>query len=458
MRRRVLTFFQVVMINVIAVDSIRNLPFAATYGFTLVFFYLAAGLLFFLPAALVAAEMGTGWPTTGGLYIWVREAFGKKVSLVILWLNWLYNLFWFPTIMALIAGAITYLFDPALATNKIYMACTVVALFWGITLINCFGMKLSSQFSSFAAIFGTLLPMLGIILLAVWWIVKKEPMQISFSWEHFLPSSFDYANGAYLTNVLFGLIGLEMSAVHAEEMRSPERDYPRSLFLSALIILATTILSSLAIAIVVPDKELSLVTGTLQAFATFADILKFSWILPLAALFIAFGGLGGAAAWIIGPSKGLMVASKDGSLPRILMKENRHGVPINVLILQAIIVTLLSTAFVLMPTVSGSFWLLSLMTAQLALVVYIFMFASALILHHKKPHVYRSFKIPGGRIGIWIIASIGILSCIFVIGLGFIPPSHTPIQNILAYELMLIGGMLLFAVLPFLFLLKRRAR
>lgn len=455
-RRKVLSFFQVVMINVIAVDSIRNLPFAATYGFSLVFFYLMAGLLFFLPAAMVAAEMGTGWPNTGGLYVWVREAFGKRISLVILWLNWIYNLFWFPTIMALIAGAITYMFNPELSTNKLFMTATVIILFWGVTLINCFGMKISSHFSTLAAIVGTLLPMGIIIFLAVWWMIKGEPIQVTFSWKSFFPNSFDIPNAAYLTNVLFGLIGLEMSATHAEEMKHPERNYPRALLVSAITILATTVLASLAIAIVVPSDNVNLVTGTLQAFATFASSLKIAWLLPIVAASIILGGLGGAAAWIIGPAKGLMVASQDGSLPSFIKRENRHGVPINILVLQAAIVTLLSLAFVLMPTVSSSFWLLSVITAQLALIVYVFMFASAIVLHHQKPHIHRSYKVPGNTIGMWITAGVGILSCLLVIGIGFIPPEHSQVGNVLIYELILIGGMLLLAILPLLFFHLRK--
>src|SRR5262245_26238885 len=118
-RNRVLGFFQVVMINVIGVDSIRNLPFSATYGFSLVFFYILAALFFFIPGALVSAELGTAWPTTGGIYVWVREAFGKKMALLTIWLNWIYNIFWYPTIMALIAGTLAYFFDPNLANNKL---------------------------------------------------------------------------------------------------------------------------------------------------------------------------------------------------------------------------------------------------------------------------------------------------------------------------------------------------
>src|SRR5579871_1629690 len=120
-RRRVLKVFQLVMINVIAVDSIRSLPYSAVYGFSLVFYYILAALLFFIPSGFVAAELATGWPNTGGIYIWVREAFGKKISTIVIWLNWTYNLAWYPTMMALMAGSIAYLVDPTLANNKVYL-------------------------------------------------------------------------------------------------------------------------------------------------------------------------------------------------------------------------------------------------------------------------------------------------------------------------------------------------
>src|SRR3990167_6871553 len=92
--KKTLGLFQLVMINVIAVDSIRTLTFSAVYGFSLVFFYLLAALFFFLPTAFVSAELGTGWPNRGGIYIWVREAFGKRLSLIVIWLNWIYNIIW----------------------------------------------------------------------------------------------------------------------------------------------------------------------------------------------------------------------------------------------------------------------------------------------------------------------------------------------------------------------------
>lgn len=448
LQKRTLGFFQLVMINVIAVDSIRTLPFAAEYGLSLVFFYLIAAIGFFIPSALVSAELGTGWPNTGGIYVWVREAFGKKAAFVVIWLNWIYNLAWYPTIMAFIVGTVAYFFNPQFAENKIFITSSVLILFWAVTLFNCLGMKFSSAFSTFGALIGTLFPMLLIILMGLFWIFNNEPMQIEMSWSAFVPDLSKTGNLAFLTTVLFGLMGLEMAATHAAEMRNPQKDYPRSLLVSSMIILGTMILSSLAIAIVVPKSSLSLVTGAMQAFAFFVGAYRLHWLIYFIAFFIIVGALSGAAAWIIGPTKGLMVASRDGSLPKTFSKTNSKGVPVNVLLLQGVIVSVLSLTFVWMPTVNSSFWILSAVTAQLALLLYIGLFAAGIRLHYLKPEVVRSFRIPFKKAGIWSVCGLGILSCLVVIVLGFIPPDQAQIKNVWLYELILIGGMILLSCAP----------
>lgn len=449
--KKALGFFQLVMINVIAVDSIRTLTFSAVYGFSLLFFYLVTALVFFIPTALVSAELGTGWPNRGGIYVWVREAFGKKWSLVAIWLNWIYNVIWYPTIMALIAGTIAYFFDPGLASNRLYMCGSTLVLFWLATWINCHGMKASSVFSTIGALLGTLLPMVLIAVLGIIWVVQEKPMQVAFTWDQFIPGGKQTDNLAFLTNVFFGLLGLEMAATHAAEMRNPKRDYPRSVFTAAIIILTTIVLGSLAISIVVPNHDLSLATGVMQAFKVFTDTYQIPWLLPLIAGCIVLGGLSAVGAWIIGPTKGLLVASQDGSLPKFLSPINAKGVPVRILILQAIIVSVLCLVFILLPTVNSSYWILSVMTAQLALIVYLSLFASAIKLHYHKPHVQRSFRIPGKKWGMWTASTLGILSCLAVIAFGFFPPAQIPWQNVFAYESILVAGMVLCCAIPFFF-------
>lgn len=448
--KKVLGIFQIVMINIIAVDSIRTLPFAAEYGLSLIFFYLLAGILFFIPTAFVSAELGTTWPKRGGIYVWVREAFGKKWALIIIWLDWIYNIFWYPTILALLAGAFAYIFNPDLANNKYYMVCTITGLFWIATILNCRGMKLSSYVSSFGALIGTLLPMALIILMAIFWFGSGKPLQIEFTWNAFFPHLGEEDKLSFISTVLFGLLGLEMVATHALEMQRPKKDYPKALFLSVLIILLSIIFSSLAIAMTVPAEKLSLVTGILQAFTVFLTNYHLPAFVPIMAIFIILGGFSGVSAWIIGPTKGLLVASEDGLLPKYFGETSKRGVPTRILIAQAIIVTIISFAYVLMPTINSSFWLLSNITAELAMITYMGLFASAIKLHYSKRNINRPYKIPFGTPGKWLIAGVGFLSCICAFFMGLLPPPTSLIKDVWLYEVILIGGMVILISIPFL--------
>lgn len=447
--KRILSVFSLVMINVIAVDSLRTLPITAKLGFSLVSYYLIAAVIFFIPVALVAAELATAYPNTGGIYVWVREAFGRRVAFITIWLQWIYNVVWYPTIMAFIAATIAYLFDPTYANNKIYLLGTITALFWLFTVLNCFGMKVSSLISTLGASLGTLLPMLGIAILGGIWIYEGRPIASNSSIS-MLPDLSSLSNLSIFIAVLFGLLGMEMSAVHAEEVKNPQRDYPRALLYSTILIFGSLVLGSLAIIIVVPSSSLSVVSGLIDSYAVFFKAYNLSWMTPITAGFIILGGLSGVSAWIIGPTKGLLVAARDGCIHQKFTETNRHGVPVYILVAQAIIFTMLSSVFILVDSINGAYWLLSVMCGQLALLVYVFMFAAAIKLRYTQPEKLRSYKIPGGLFGMWCVAGSGILCCIGTIILGFVPPEQIPINDIVFFESFLFCGIILFVLIPWL--------
>jgi amino acid transporter len=177
---------------------------------------------------------------------------------------------------------------------------------------------------------------------------------------------------------------------------------------------------------------------------------------PIITVLIILGGIGSVATWIIGPTKGLLVAAQDGSVPPIFGMVNKKSVPIIILIFQACIFTILCTVFLLMPTVSSSYWILTAMTAQLAMLVYIALFAAALRLRYKKPAVARAFKIPLGKFGIYVVCGLGILSSLIAIGLGFFPPSQISVGNIFIYESILLIGSIILIAPPFIIYLRKK--
>jgi putative glutamate/gamma-aminobutyrate antiporter len=448
--RKILSTFSLVMINVIAIDSLRTLSMGAEYGFSLVFYYLLAGLFFFIPTALISAELATAWPNTGGVYIWVREAFGERCGFVTIWLQWIYNVVWYPTILAFIGATLAYLFTPQLANNKYYLLTVVLASFWGATWANCLGLKVSSRLATLGTIFGTLLPMVVIITLGAVWLGLHNTVDIPFTVKSFLPDLSNINNLTFLTGLVFGLMGMEMSAVHAGDVRNPQRDYPRALLISALIIWLSLVLSSLAIALVIPTSKLSVLTGLTDAFDAFFNAYHLSWLLPVIVALIILGSFAGMSAWVLGPTRGLWVATQDERIPAIWQKVNKHGMPVAILLAQGVLVTLLSAVFLFMPTVNSSYWVLSALTSQLALIFYIFLFAAAIRLRYKNSKVPGAYRIPGGKIGIWLVAGAGILSCIVTIAVGFLPPNPMSLDKLIGYEAVLVLGIIIFCGLPLL--------
>lgn len=446
-----ISLFTVAMINVAAIMSLKNLPVQSVYGLSFIFYLILACLLFFLPTALVSAELATGWPKTGGVYIWVREALGEKWGFMAIWLQWIENVIWYPTTLAFVAGTVAYLFNPELAHNKIFTLLVVLISFWGLTFLNFLGMKTSGWASSVGVIAGTIIPGSLIILLGIWWIGSGNPLQIDLTPKNILPDFTQLSSLVLLVGMILGLAGMEMSAVHAGEVQNPQKDYPKAILIAVIIIIALSLLGALSIAVVVPAKNISLVAGVMEAFSVFFQAYHLNWITPLIAAMIAVGALSSISTWIVGPSKGLMMTARHGDLPPIFQKVNSRGMPINLLYFQAILVTALSLVFLLMPTISSSYWILTALTAQLYLLMYLLMFLSSIVLRYKKPNVSRSFRIAGGKnIGMWIVAGLGIVGCVFGILIGFIPPDQLSTGSLVFYELFLGGGMLLMCVFPWI--------
>lgn len=447
-KKHALTIFSLTMITVGSVDSIRNLPATALFGSQLIVFFLMGALFFLIPTALVSAELASGWPQQGGIYVWVKEAFGKRLGFLAIWLQWIENVIWYPTILSFVAGTIGYLINPSMAGNPYFLWLVIVVSFWLATFINLRGMQSSAMFSNICAISGLLLPMSLIIGLGAAWIVGGNPLQVQFDLPSISPHFQDSNMWVSLTAIMMSFCGIEIATVHANDVNNPQHAFPRALIYSVLIILFTLVFGSLAIAVVLPQKDINLVAGIMQAFHAFFGQYKLLWMMPLIACMLVMGGLGSVSNWIIAPTKGLLVAAQDGNLPLFFQRTNQHGAPVVMLFTQAGIVTVLSTLFLFMPSVNGSYWLLTALAAQLYMLMYMMMFFTAIKLRLSQPNRPRAFRVPGGNIGLFVVAGIGIIGTSVTLAVSFLPPENINVGSILRYELTLVFGLLLMCLPP----------
>ena len=111
----------------------------------------------------------------------------------------------------------------------------------------------------------------------------------------------------------------------------------------------------------------------------------------------------------------------------------------------------MSLSFLIFPTVNNAYWLLSDLTAQLALIYYITLFLSAIRLRYKTTErPQNAYWIPGGKIGIWLVSGLGLLSCFAGLIISFMLPATVKTGHVFTYEATLIIGIIIFALPPLL--------
>ena len=463
-----LSTFTLAMLITGTVDSIRNLPASALFGSTLIFFFLFSAVVFLLPAALVSAELSANMPEEGGIYHWVRAAFGEKIGFLAIWLQWISNIFWFPTIFSFVAGTATYFISPELAQNKVYLVSAILTILWTLTWVNLKGIHVAAKFTSICTIIGLIVPMGLIITLGIIWIALGNPLQVHLTASNMLPHLQHSENWIALTAIMTAFCGMELATVHIREVRNPQKAFPRALLLSVILILSTMIFGSLAIAFVLPQNDINLVNGVMQTFNYFLAAYHLSWMMPILTLMLIIGSMGGIISWLISPVKGLLHAAQQDYLPLFLRRENSQGVPQNLLIGQSILVTLVCLSFLMMPSVNGSYWLLTALSTQLYMLMYLMMFVAALVLRYKSYQnkalgklTATGFMIPGGRFGIWLTCLLGLFGCLTTLIVGFFPPGNINVGSALHYEMMFAGGLILMIApvsLAYLYKSRNQAR
>lgn len=446
--KRVLSVFVLAMLNVSIMASLRNLPLVAEFGLSAIFFFVIVALFFLIPCALISAELATTWPKEGGVYVWVREGLGDQWGFMAIWMQWVHNVAWYPAILSFVAITSTYLISPDLASSKPFVLSIILGGFWGMTFLNYLGLKTSSWFSTAGVIVGTIVPGTFIIFLGLRWMLSDMPIQISLTAEALIPSFKDLGNLVFLAGLFLAFAGLEVTASYANQVKNPKKNYPRAILLGSLITFALFMLGSLAIAIVIPKEQISLVQGVMEAFGYFLNNYQLAWLLPLMALLMIIGAVAEINSWIIGPVRGLFATAYHGNLPPFFQKVNPHNVPTRLLLFQAILVSIVSLIFLYAPKISSGFWMLTALSAQSYLVMYILMFITAIKLRYSKASNPRPYKVPGEKVGMWILGLMGITSSAFAIFLSFVPPTTLNVGDPLSYVLILSGGLFMMCALP----------
>ncbi|MDP4013508.1 MAG: amino acid permease [Candidatus Nanopelagicales bacterium] len=448
-----ISIFQLAILTTVTVASLRSLPTMATFGMGSILMYVIPAVFFLVPTALVAAELATGWH--GGVYVWVREAFGNRWGFQAVWLQWIQNVVWYPVQLAFIGAAFAYMVvDPGLATSGLYTAIIILVFYWLATLLTLRGGNLFARVGSWAGLVGTIIPGVILIILGALWLSTGNRSQVPLEAGDMIPPFAGIASIVLIVSNFLGFAGMEVNAVHAQDMKKPGKEYPRAILLATVLILIVFVLPTIAVALVVTPDDLGLTTGIVVAFQNYFAHWGLGWAAPVLAGMVAIGALSSVIAWVAGPSRGLLNAARTGLLPPLLQRRNAAGVQVNILIMQGMIVTLLAAIFVVLPNVSAAFFTLVDMAAALYLIMYMLMFAAAIKLRRSRPGVVRSYRVPA----LTAVASIGFIASLLAFLLGFVPPSGLAGIPTSVYPFLMGVVIVALGVPPLLFFRFRKAK
>ncbi len=433
-------------LGLLTVGSVGNLGSAsplAVVGLSSVFFYVLPALVFLVPVSLVAAELASGWP--GGVYNWVSQGISAPMGLLAVWCQFAQTIFFYPSLLAYVAGTLAYVFDPSLAANGVYIAVVIIVLFWGGILLCSLGPTLVARLGSRGTGIGTLIPAAILVALGLAYLAQGHHSAAPMGARHLLPAWNGLASIVLVVNSFFTYAGVEVNAVHVNELRNPGRDYPKSIFLAMALVLAVFIFPTLAISWVVPSARISFTVGVMQAFNRLFTHFGAGFAVPVIAIALAVGALAGMISWLDGPSQGLLlIGRRHGYLPPYFQKVNRQGIEVRIIAAEGIVITLIAVLYAFIPSVSHAYWIFTALATQVYLIMYVLMFVAAMKLRRSQPDHQYGYRAPA----LGLLCLLGIISSVGALVIGFIPPSQFGRLNPVTYAVLILAGILVIGIVP----------
>ena len=240
-----------------AVSAMITLDTVATssaLGVQSITLFALFALIFFVPYGLMTAELGSGWPEEGGIYVWVREAYGQRWGTFTAWLYWVNVAYWAPAVFVVFAGTLAVAFWPGM--SRTWEEIIVVGLIWLMVLIGILPMAFSKWVNSASAVVKVaVLVMLGVMGMAY---AVKHGTANSFSAREWVPSFG--ANWSFLPIIIYNFMGFELMSSAAGAVKNPRRDIPRMLLFAGAIIVGAQLLGNFGILAAVPLGDLSIVS------------------------------------------------------------------------------------------------------------------------------------------------------------------------------------------------------
>ncbi|AHA96997.1 APC family permease [Lactobacillus johnsonii] len=420
------------LMNVTIIAGIGNDVQQAFYGLSSVTYFAIGAICFFIPTALVAAELASGWSNRGGIFRWVGEGLGKGWALTCLLILWFQTMINFGMGMPSYAATIMFytpMYDKAVQfaqhpQHEVLIMTGFIILYWVLTFVATKGVKAFANVAKYGVLIGTFIPLALMIILTIVWLCEGHQPAIPMTPKGLIPKWNGMSTLALAAGVFFSYTGIDMNAAHIKQLKHPEKDFTKAMFISMILVFLIFVVGTVIIAMVVPENQINVIYTLNTVFRTLGATIGIPWLYMV----LVWAGLCNVLASVItnmaGPSFMLGQAGGSGFLPHWFQEKNKHEMPAHLMYTQIAGMTIIAYLVKLLPNVEGFVIMLTQTITVLYLFYYILMFTTFLKLRYDQPNRPRAFKVPGGKFGAWFVAGLGLLSSIFGIILAIYPPAQ----------------------------------
>lgn len=381
--------FDAVLAAVCIVLVVESAAPAAAIGNSQFFWWIFLLIGFFLPYAMISAELGTAYEDDGGIYDWIKRAFGAKWGSRAAWYYYINFPLWMGSLAVLFTDVAGSVFNLRLGTFSSIVWQLI--FIWAVVTVSCFKISDSKWILNIAAIFKAVL-MLAIGILGIYASITRGAAN-DFSPATFVPG-LNIHSLSNISVIIFNFLGFEVVTTFASEMQNPGKEIPRAIILGGVFIAAFYILAAFGISVAVPAEELSASSGLIDSFMLLTGKSGGALITVFGLMFL-YTLAANLISWSLGVNYVACYAARQGALPSALGKTDKNDMPIGANITNGIIASLIVLAAPLIPSedVFWSFFALNMVTLLMS---YILMFPAFLKLRRIDGGAKRPFKISGG--------------------------------------------------------------
>lgn len=407
-RRKVMGLLDVTLFTVSAMLVVDQLTASASVGTATIAWWILAIVFFLVPYGLITAELATTYPEQGGIYVWVKRAFGRRWAARTTYWYWVNVALWMPSVFLLFAGVFCQLFISGWTdwpAGKWPQVTIAVGLTWAVVGVGIMRLEVGKWVNNV----GAALKMVIILAIGVGGVVfaLRHGTANSINSSDLVPS-FDVAK-SFLPVIIFLLMGFELVSSMAGEVKQPEKEIPRALLTSGAAIAFLYLFATIGILLALSLTKLELVQGLVDTFEVIfgsSGVGKAAvYVLGVGALYTYFTNM---TTWTMGANRSAVEAANEGELPKILGREHPvHRTPLAALIGTGIISTVvLVVSALIINTQDSLFFAIFAASSVIFLMPYLLMFPAVVMLRRRDPETPRPFRMPGGELGAYAYATV----------------------------------------------------